>query len=137
MMNRGLLAAALLCAFAVVAHAQSATVEREIKALPGKAVRVGVYANILPDCTSGPLPSVRLVAPPAHGAVTVRRGTLKATNLKQCLATEVPMFVTIYRAAEGFNGSDEFVLEITAPGGRKTLQHIRVNVSDAAGGRGI
>jgi len=120
-MTRYWLAAALLGICAVSAHAQSGAGEHEVKAAPGKDVRVGVYTTIRPDCTSGPLPAIKLSAPPAHGAVTVKRGTLKATNFKQCLATEVPAFVTFYRAADGFNGADEFVLEIAWAGGRKEV----------------
>jgi len=65
----------------------------------------------------------------------VKRGTLKATNVKQCLATEVPAFVAFYRAALGYNGADEFDLEISIAG-RKQRQHFRVSVSNGAGGGG-
>jgi len=82
-----------------VADAQTDRLEREVKAAAGHDVRVGIYTNIRPDCTSGPLPAIRLVTAPAHGAVSVKRGTLKATNLKQCLGMEVPAFVAFYRAA--------------------------------------
>jgi hypothetical protein len=138
MIRYWLTAAVLLCVCAAPARAQSGPVEHDIKAAPGKDVRVGVYTTIRPDCTSGPLPAIRLAAPPAHGAVTVKRGTLKATNIKQCLATEVPAFVAFYRAADGFNGADEFALEIASPGGRKEVQHFRVTVSNnPASGQGI
>src|SRR5580658_6662134 len=126
--------AALICALATPAAAQSTTIERQVKAAPGKDVRVGVYTDIRPDCTAGPLPAIRLVTPPAHGTVNVKRGTLKATNLKQCLATEVPAFVALYHGAAEFDGADEFLLEITWPSGRKELQHFRVNVSAHPGG---
>ena len=133
-MNRVWLAAtAILLALAPPAAAQNA-VEREVKAASGNEVRVGVYSDIRPDCTAGPLPAIRLVSPPAHGAVNVKRGTLKITNYKQCLATEVPAFIAIYRAADNFNGLDEFLLEIGMAGGRKQLQHFRVNVSATPGG---
>jgi hypothetical protein len=113
-------------------------VERQIKAAPGRDVRVGIYTDIRPDCTAGPLPAIKLVTAPAHGTVTVKRGTLKATNFKQCLATEVPAFVAFYRAAENFEGNDEFELEISLAAGRKQIQHIRVNVSNNPGsGQGI
>ncbi|MGB6542557.1 MAG: hypothetical protein WBF03_17005 [Xanthobacteraceae bacterium] len=137
-MGRGWLAAvALLCVSALAAGAQDAT-ERQVKAAPGRDNRVAVYTNIQPDCTSGPLPAIRLVAAPAHGAVTVKRGVLKATNFKQCLATEVPVFVAVYRPAEGFSGLDEFELEVSLAGGRKQRQHFRVNVSaNPGGGQGI
>jgi len=129
-----LVAAGLLCVSAVAANAQSNAIEREVKAAPGKDVRVGIYTDIRPDCTSGPLPAIRLVTPPAHGAVNVKRGMLKATNLKRCLATEVPAFIAFYRAVENYSGADEFVLELGLAGGRKQLQHFRVNVSTSPGG---
>ncbi len=133
--SRYCLAIAFLSLSGVIAHAQSV---REVKATPGKDVRVGVYVNIRPNCTSGPLPAIRLAVPPEHGAVTVRRGTLKATNLKQCLAAEVPAFVAFYRATDGYTGADAFVLEINSAGGHSALQHFRVNViGNQAGGQGI
>ena len=133
-----LVAAAFLCVSMLAAYAQGNIVERQVKAAPGRDVRVGIYIDIRPDCTSGPLPAIRLAAPPAHGAVSVKRGTFKATNFKQCLATEAPAFVAFYRAKDGYGGTDAFALEITWVGGRKELQRFRVNVSDnPAGGHGI
>jgi hypothetical protein len=29
---------------------------------------VGVYVNVRPDCTSGPLPSIQLTSPPENGS---------------------------------------------------------------------
>jgi len=138
-MARCWLAASLLAsASALAAHAQAGVVERQVKAAPGHDVRFGIYGDIRPDCTSGPLPAIKLVAAPAHGTVTVKRGTLKATNFKQCLATELPVLVGFYRSAADFNGSDEFELEISFPAGRKEIQRIRVSVTDnPASGQGI
>jgi len=124
----------LMCAAAVGARAQDDLVERQVKAAPGRDVRVGIYSDIRSDCTSGPLPAIKLFASPTHGTVTVKRGTLKVTNFKQCLATEVPVLVAFYRANDNFNGNDEFELEISFPAGRKQIQHIQVNVSNTAGG---
>ena len=124
-----------LSALTLETRAQGDTVERQVKAAPGRDVRVGVFLNLRQDCTSGPLPSIRLLAPPAHGTVSVKRATFKATNFKQCLATEVPAFVAFYRAANEFNGADTFDLEITAAGGRKQIEHFQVSVSDSAGGQ--
>jgi hypothetical protein len=131
-----LLSSLLLCGLTGEACAQANLVEREIKASPGHDVRVGVYTSIRPDCTSGPLPAIRLASAPTHGTVTVRRGTFKATNFKQCLATDVPAFVAFYRAAQDFGSADEFELEVTFSGGRKELEHFRVS-KDASGGQGI
>ena len=132
------LAASLSCGLAFAAVAQDTSVEREVKAAPGRDVRVGVYTDIRRDCTAGPLPAIRLATPPAHGTVTVKRGTLKATNIKQCLATEVPALVAFYRAADGYNGPDTFDLEVVLAGGGKQIQHFRVQVTNNPGtGQGI
>jgi hypothetical protein len=132
--------AVILCLFAPMqtGWAQANLIQRNVGASPGRDVRVGVYTSIRPDCTSGPLPAIRLANAPAHGTVTVKRAMLKATNFKQCLAIDVPAFVAFYHSVPDFSGSDEFLLEITFTGGRKEMQDFRVTVSSAAnGGQGI
>jgi uncharacterized membrane protein len=128
-----LAAAALLCVAALAARAQEDLVEREVRAAPGRDVRIGVYTDIRSDCSAGPLPAIRLVTAPAHGTVSVKRGTLKATNFKQCLGIEVPAFVGFYRAAAEFSGPDIFELEISTRDGRKQRQRIRVLVTKSPG----
>jgi hypothetical protein len=114
------------------------SVDRNVRANPDSDVRVGIYTSIKQDCTSGPLPAIRLLTPPAHGTITVHRATLKATNFKQCLATDVPAFVAIYRAVKNFSGADEFELEVSFSGGRKQTQHFHVSISNTPnGGQGI
>jgi hypothetical protein len=130
--------AVLLFVYAHGARAQENSIERELTAAPGRDVRVGVFTSIRPDCTSGPLPAIKLAGAPAHGTVTVKRAVLRATNVKQCLAIEVPALVAFYRAAQNFSGTDVFDLEISFVGGRKQIQHFRLNVAnDSGGGHGI
>lgn len=138
-MRRYWLAAILsFLASARLVCAQSNLLERAIKAAADRDVRVGVYTSIRPDCSSGPLPAIRLATAPAHGTVSVKRATLKATNFKQCLAIDAPAFVAFYRSAPNFAGVDQFELEITFASGRKEIQHFQVSVSSAAnGGQGI
>ena len=128
-LSRQALAAAMLLLGTLAVHAQDDVVERQLKAAPGRDVRVGVFTDIRPDCTSGPLPAIRLATPPAHGSVNVKRGTLKATNIKQCLAIEVPAFVAFYRAAAGYTGADDFELEIGLPNGHKRRERVHVTVT--------
>jgi len=73
-----------------------------------------------------------------HGNVTVKRGTLKATNIKQCLAIEVPAFVAFYRAAADYSGADDFELEISSPNGHKRREYVHVTVTkSSSAGEGI
>ena len=129
--------AMILCVGTLAAYAQDDVIERQLKAAPGRDVRVGVFTAIRPDCTSGPLPAIRLATPPAHGSVTVKRGTLKATNIKLCLAIEVPAFVAFYRASADYGGADDFELEISSPDGRKRRERIHMTVTKSSSGVGI
>jgi hypothetical protein len=46
--------------------------------------------------------------------------------------------VAFYRAANNFNGTDSFDLEINLGGGRRRVVHFKVNVSNnPGGGQGI
>jgi hypothetical protein len=97
-------------------------------------VRVAIYSSIRSDCSLGPLPSIRLAVAPEHGTLTVKRATLKATNLKQCLAVEAPAFVAFYHANRNFDGADRFELEIDFAEGRKrfnifTLVFLRIRLA--------
>ena len=131
-------AAMILCIGTLAAYAQDDVIERQLKAAPGRDVRAGVFTAIRPDCTSGPLPAIRLATPPAHGSVTVKRGTLKATNIKQCLAIEVPAFVAFYRASADYSGADDFELEISSPNSVKRRERVHVMVTKSSGaGEGI
>jgi hypothetical protein len=123
---------ALVCAGTSMACAQETAVQRAAKGPTDKDIRIGVYVSIKPDCSSGPLPTIRLATPPANGKVTVKRATVNATNYKQCLALQVPAFVALYRANPEFVGSDLLSIEVRYPGGRTEIQQITVNVSAAA-----
>ena len=55
-----------------IGQSQTQTVECAVKALPNKDTQIGLYVNVLADCGSGPLPTIRLVSPPNSGKVVVR-----------------------------------------------------------------
>ena len=109
------------------------TVERSVKALPNKNTQIGVYLNVLPDCTSGPLPTIRLANPPTAGKVVVKTAKVKATNYKACLALEVPAYVAFYTSPPDFLGDDVMTLEVKFPGGRIEIQKITVKVAGVGG----
>ncbi|MBR1190459.1 hypothetical protein JQ558_16520 [Bradyrhizobium sp. AUGA SZCCT0160] len=113
------------------AQEPSRVVERTVKSVPNKDTQIGVYLNVLPDCTSGPLPTIRLVTPPASGKVVVKTAKVKATNYKACLALEVPAYVAFYKSPPEFLGNDVLTIEVKFDGGRTEIQKITVNVAGA------
>ena len=137
----GLFFALGLPVWAAIAHAQTPApppaptpaqpqfVERSVKAAPNKETQIGVYLNVLPDCTSGALPTIRLASPPSVGKVVVKTAKVKATNYKACLALEVPAYVAFYKSPPEFLGDDVLTIEVIFPGGRTEIQKITVNVA--------
>src|SRR5436190_23581383 len=125
---------ALLLVSAGVALAQTpteTTVERSVKTLPNRDTQIGIFLNVLPDCTSGPLPTIRLVSPPTAGKVVVKTAKAKATNYKACLALEVPAYVAFYKSPPEFLGDDVLTIEVKYAGGRVEIQKITVKVTGA------
>jgi hypothetical protein len=127
----GIAFAGLVAALVCPALAEIRTSERTARAQSGKDVRIGAYINIRPDCTSGPLPAIRLSTPPANGTVTVRKGNATATNYKQCLALQVPAFVAVYRSNANFNGVDTLELEVKYSNGRVEIQRFQITVGSS------
>jgi hypothetical protein len=113
------------------AQEQSRVVERSVKSVPYKDTQIGLYINVQPDCTSGPLPTIRLISPPASGKVVVKSAKVKATNYKACLALEVPAYVAFYKSPADFIGNDFLTIEVKFAGGRTEIQKITVTVTGA------
>ena len=115
---------------------QVQSVDRAVSGQPDTDIRVGVYANVRRDCTSGPLPSIQLSSPPQHGKVTVKKAKLTLTNYKQCLALETPAFAVFYHSRADFLGVDVLAVEVKYPEGRTELQRISITVGTGQSGRG-
>jgi hypothetical protein len=111
-----------------VACAQSAMLDRHFKGKSGRDINVGIFASMKPDCTPGTLPIVRLAVSPLHGKIVLKKGKLHATNFKQCLSTDLPAFVALYRSVPGFVGQDVLTLEIISTNGKKQFQRITITV---------
>ena len=109
-------------------QAETRVVERTARGPADKEIRIGAYVNVQPDCSSGPLPSIRLVGQPTNGKVTVKSAKMKGTNYKQCLALEVPAYVAFYRSTPGFVGTDVVTLEVKFANGRTETQKITITI---------
>lgn len=126
---------AVVVACITSAPAQAQSVNRTASGQPNTDIRVGVYVNVRPDCTSGPLPSIQLTSPPENGKVTVKKAQVTATNYKQCLALQVPGFVAFYRSRADFVGVDVLTLEVRFPDDKTQVQRISVTVGTGSPGR--
>src|SRR5215213_1756101 len=128
------LAPALACALILAATAalsQSNNAYRITDVVAGKPHRLGVYGNVQKDCTSGPLPTVRVVTPPKHGALNVRSGKLKAGRITRCPKLEATAQGVFYKANPTYKGADEVSYEVKSASGKLESHTVRIAVKDA------
>jgi hypothetical protein len=106
-------------------------IEQQVKVEPGKTARIAVFVNAKADCSSGPLPTIRMAEPPASGQVTIRSGKVRVTNHKSCLAAEFPAFVAFYKPKPDFSGTDAVTLEVKNEQGA-VVQIRKINITITA-----
>ena len=127
----------IFLALGSLALGQPPAIERQVNGRSDTNINAGIFFTIRHDCTAGPLPVIRLLTPPTHGKVVMKQGRLRATNLRQCLGTELPAFVAIYRSAANFIGKDVFTIEVIDAAGKAQIQRITVSVGNPIPDRGI
>jgi hypothetical protein len=128
------LAPALACALiqsATAAWSQSNNAYRSTDVVAGKSHRLGVYGNVQKDCTSGLLPTVRVVTPPKHGELNVRSGKLKAGRITRCPKLEATAQGIFYKPNPTYKGADEVSYEVKSASGKVESHTVRITVKDA------
>jgi len=134
MVRRNRLAPALACALILAATAalsQSNNAYRSTDVVAGKPHRLGVYGNVQKDCTSGPLPTVRVVTPPKHGELNVRSGKLKAGRISRCPKLEATAQGVFYKPNPTYKGADEVSYEVKSASGKVESHTVRITVKEA------
>jgi hypothetical protein len=116
----------VLCATGAVAQTNSA--HRSADVVAGKSHRLGVYGNVQKDCTSGPLPTVRVLTPPKHGELTIRSGKLKAGRISRCPKLEATAQGIFYKASPTYKGADEVSYEVRSASGKVERHTVRITV---------
>ena len=134
MVRRNRLAPALACALILAATAalsQSNNAYRSTDVVAGKPHRLGVYGNVQKDCTSGPLPTVRVVTLPKHGELNVRSGKLKAGRISRCPKLEATAQGVFYKPNPTYRGADEVSYEVKSASGKVESHTVRITVKEA------
>ncbi|WP_404294629.1 4-aminobutyrate aminotransferase (plasmid) [Microvirga sp. RSM25] len=129
-------AAALVIACSLVlpataALAQTNSAYRSTDVVAGKPHRLGVYGNVQKDCTSGTLPTVRVVTPPKHGELNVRSGKLKAGRISRCPKLEATAQGVFYKPNPTYKGTDEVSYEVKSASGKVENHTVRITVKEA------
>ena len=94
--------------------------------------RLDAYGNVQKDCTSGPLPTIRVVAPPKHGELNVRSGTLKSGRIARCPSLAAEAQGVFYKANPTYKGADEVTYEIRSASGKVETRTVKLTVKEAS-----
>jgi len=114
------------------ALAQSNSAFRSAEVVAGKQERLGIYGNVGKDCTSGPLPTIRVVTPPKHGELNVRSGKLKAGRISRCPKLEATAQRVFYKANSSYKGNDEIGYEVRSSSGKVESHTVRIIVKEVS-----
>ncbi|MBL0407016.1 4-aminobutyrate aminotransferase [Microvirga aerilata] len=112
------------------ALAQTNSAHRSAEAVAGKSLRLGTYGNVQKDCTSGRLPTVRVLTPPKHGELNVRSGNLKAGRITRCPNLRATAQGIFYQASPKYSGTDEISYEVKSASGKVETHTVRITVKD-------
>jgi hypothetical protein len=122
--------ACVLVLVGTAALAQTNSTHRSAEAVAGKSLRLGTYGNVQKDCTSGPLPTVRVLTPPRHGELNVRSGSLKAGRITRCPDLRATAQGVFYQASPKYSGTDEVSFEVKSASGKVETYTVRITVKD-------
>ena len=126
-------AALLTAGIGLLAPAEAQTTRTRTETVaPGKAVRLVIAANLTKDCSSGPMPEIKISTAPKNGEVVTKAGRVKTPAAYRCPNKEAQVQAVFYKSKAGFSGTDEVLVEIKTADGTVEKQDIRITVDAAA-----
>jgi hypothetical protein len=118
-----------IAASAFPAFSQSANY-KSTETVAGVASQLDYFATGKKDCSPAAPPTVRVITPPKHGLLTIRRGTVTTNKIQNCPNLQTPVNVIFYTGNAGYAGPDEVVYEVTDSKGEVSVYNIAVNVKE-------
>ena len=123
-----LLAASLLLTGPALAQT---TVTRSETAASGKSVRLVIVPNLKKDCSTGPMPEIRVNGAPKNGSLITKVGKLKTPAKFRCPNKDAAVQAVFYQSKDGFTGSDEVTVDVKDSDGNVQTQNIKITVNAA------
>lgn len=113
MLKRRTRAAVLGAALAVAAPAHLAEAALQVRfAVPKNSREVVVIDyEFGPNCQTLPHPVAKVVTPPRHGTLSIRRGSGVIQENNRCKGSQSNSIAIIYRPAKDFTGRDTFEID--------------------------
>ncbi len=111
-MGESLMRLALAASVMLTAGSGRAASPRLVSTTPGKDQPIGIYAVVRSDCSVGAAPDIRVIRPPAHGAIMVDDVRMAGRGSDRCAPVVALARRVTYRPSAGFVGQDEVIFDI-------------------------
>ena len=128
---------ALLFACATASVCATASLAQDVNyssvnATPDKPVQLSYHASAhKSNCTPAAPPTVRIIAVPKSGILTVRDAVLTTDKIEGCPELKIPARVVLYTANAGYKGPDHVKYEVTNEEGRVAAYDMTIAVEAA------
>lgn len=107
------------------------TVTRSETVPAGKSARLVIVPNLKKDCSTGPMPEIRVTTPPKFGSLITKGGKLKTPAKYRCPNKDAEAQGIFYQANAGYTGPDNVVVEVKNADGEIEKRDIRITVEAA------
>ncbi len=94
----------------------------------GKQARLVIVPNLKKDCSTGPMPEIKVVTPPKSGSLITKAGKLKTPAKYRCPNKDTEAQAIFYQPNSGYTGADGVVVEIKNSDGEVEKRDIRITV---------
>ena len=122
---------ALFTTISVASPALSQSINyKSVEIVAGVVSQIDYFATGKKDCTSASPPSIKVLTPPKHGLLTIRRGTMTTNKIPNCPNLQTPANVVFYTGNAGYAGPDEIVYEVTDAKGEIAIYNITATVKE-------
>lgn len=128
---RAALAALALTTLAAGPALAQMTVTRSESVATGKLARIAVAPNLKKDCSTGPVPEVRVTGAPKNGSVVTRTAKAKTPAGYRCPNVEAQVQGVYYKSNDRYTGTDETTFEIKTADG--AVERITVKITVGSG----
>ena len=113
--------------------AAQTTVTRSETVQSGKQVRLVISPNLKKDCSSGPMPEIKVTTAPKFGSLITRSGKLKTPASFRCPNKDAEVQAIFYQPKPGYTGPDAVLVEVKSADGDISKQDIRITVEASKG----
>jgi hypothetical protein len=126
---KGLKVAVFLAGMGIAGYAQAAetAVVKNIDAVSGRVVQLGVMGAVTPDCENDEM-KISITQKPSHGKLSSKKGKLKVGKITRCPDLAANAAIIFYKPDFGFTGADSVVVKTQTKNGTNKVFKYQITV---------